>query len=327
MHRRKFLKNSFLSLGAAVLSTRCSSEVETVPERPKVKVGTGPDSWGVWFADDPKQIPWRRYLDEVVEAGYQGTELGPYGYLPTDLITLRQELKTRNLEATGTFIIRHLEDPFQYAELEQQVTPIGELLAGLDAKFLVLIDDTYSDMFTGERLRPVSLDSDGWKQLLETTHTLAQLARDRFGLQLVFHPHADTHVEYSDQVEAFLDQTDSTVSLCLDTGHYAYRGGDPVDLMRRRHDRIPYMHFKSVDSEVRAKVEAENVPFAVAVGMDMFCEPSKGAVDFVALSDVLREVGYSGWGIVEQDMYPAPFDKPLPIAKRTRQYLREIGLG
>lgn len=327
MKRRRFLKNSLASLGILAVYSRCSPEVEIASKTLDVKIGTGPDSWGVWFADDSKQIPWRRYLDEIVEAGYEWTELGPYGYLPTDLSILRKELKIRNLKATGTFVMMHLEDASSYSELERQVTSIGELLTGMESKFLVLIDDTYSNLLTGERLRPIRLDDDAWKQLLETTQTLAQLAWDRFGLQLVYHPHADTHVEYPDQVEALLDQTDSTVGLCLDTGHYAYRGGDPADLVRRRHDRIPYLHLKSIDSEVQARVEEQNIPFAVAVGMEMFCEPSKGAVDFVALRDALREIGYSGWAIVEQDMYPAPFDKPLPIAKRTRQYLREIGIG
>ena len=68
-------------------------------------------------------------------------------------------------------------------------------------------------------------------------------------------------------------------------------------------------------------------PFAKAVAINMFCEPSKGAVDFLAFRDVLRDINYQGWATVEQDMFPAPFDKPLPIAKRTRAYLREIGLG
>jgi inosose dehydratase len=74
-------------------------------------------------------------------------------------------------------------------------------------------------------------------------------------------------------------------------------------------------------------VAAENIPFALAVGMGMFVEPSQGAVDFNALRDVLRDIDYKGFGIVEQDMFPTPFDKPLPIAKRTRSYLRELGLG
>jgi inosose dehydratase len=59
----------------------------------------------------------------------------------------------------------------------------------------------------------------------------------------------------------------------------------------------------------------------------VFCEPSHGAVDFRAFRDALARVDYRGWGIVEQDMFPAPFDKPLPIARRTRAYLRELGIG
>ncbi len=97
--------------------------------------------------------------------------------------------------------------------------------------------------------------------------------------------------------------------------------------MRRHHRRIPYLHLKSVDRDVQQRVEAEQIPFGTAVAMDVFCEPSRGAVDFLAFRDLLKEIGYDGWATVEQDMYPAPFDKPLPIAKRTRAYLRQIGIG
>ena len=124
----------------------------------------------------------------------------------------------------------------------------GELAAALGGRFLVLIDDTYSDLFTGEPTRPTRLDDDGWKRLIDATHRDGRPGRDRLGLQLVYHPHAETHVEYEDQIEAFLEQTDpARVSLCLDTGHHAYRGGDPVAFFRRHHARIPYLHLKSVD--------------------------------------------------------------------------------
>jgi inosose dehydratase len=198
----------------------------------------------------------------------------------------------------------------------------------LGAPFLVLIDDTYSDLFTGKPTAPSRLDKSAWKRLIDTTHRVADLAINRFGLKLVFHPHAETHVEYEDQIEALLDQTDpARVFLCLDTGHHAYRGGDPVAFFRRHHPRIPYLHLKSVDGQMQKRVQEEHIPFAIAVGMDMFCEPSKGAVDFPAFRDALRDVNYEGWATVEQDMYPAPFDKPLPIAQRSRAYLREIGIG
>ena len=293
-----------------------------------IRVGSAPDNWGVWFPDDPKQIPWQRYLDELVEAGYEWTELGPYGYLPTDLSTLRKELDHRGIKVSGSFLMPPLEDPSAWPALEKDLLGLGELLVNLGAQFLLLIDDTYTDLFNGELRAARTLDEEAWKRLVDVTHRVAGIARDRFGLRLVFHPHAETHVEYEEQIERLLQETDpDLVALCLDTGHHAYRGGDPVSFVRRHHQRIPYFHLKSVDPELQRKVEAEKIPFATAVGMDLFCEPSKGAVDFLALRDVLREIDYDGWAIIEQDMYPAPFDKPLPIAKRTRAYLREIGFG
>jgi inosose dehydratase len=293
-----------------------------------VKIGSAPDSWGVWFPSDPRQIPWARFLDEVVEAGYEFIELGPYGYLPTDLAVLRTELKKRHLEVCAATVISNLEEPSAWPGLEKQVLGSGELVAALGAKFLVLIDDPYSDLFTGDQIQPVRLDASSWKRFVETVHRVADIAWNRFELKLVFHPHAETHIEYEDQIEAFLEQTDPTrILLCLDTGHHAYRGGDPLAFMRRHHARIPYLHLKSVDPALQRRVEAERIPFALAVGMDVFCEPSKGVVDFQGFRDVLREIDYQGSAIVEQDMYPAPFDKPLPIARRTRIFLREIGIG
>ena len=293
-----------------------------------VRIGSAPDSWGVWFASDSKQTPWERYLDEVAEAGYEWTELGPYGYLPTDRTTLRGELDRRGLKATAAVAMGHLEDPAAWPDLERQIIGGGELVAALGGRFLVLIDDVYSDLFTGRPTRPSRLDDEGWRRLIDATHRAADLVTKRLGLQLVYHPHAETHVEYEEQIEAFLEQTDpGRVGLCLDTGHHAYRGGDPVAFFRRHSARIPYLHLKSVDPAKRERVERERIPFALAVADDMFCEPDRGAVDFLAFRDAMRQAEYDGWGTVEQDMYPAPFDKPLPIARRTRAYLRSIGLG
>ena len=293
----------------------------------KVRIGTAPDSWGVWFPNDPKQTPWKRFLDEVVQAGYEWIELGPYGYLPTDLATLERELNSRKLKVSGSFVVSNLEDPKAWPRMGEEIKSVGEILGALGSKFLVLIDETYTDIYTGELTAPRRLDQDSWKHFIEAAHKAAELAH-WFGLELVFHPHADTHVEYEDQVAAFLEHTDpERVNLCLDTGHFAYGGGDPVRLIRRYHHRVRYLHLKSVDPVIRARVKSEKIPFVKAVNMGMFSDLPDGVVDFPALRDILRAVNYDGWAIVEQDMYPAPFDKPLPIAKRNRAYLREIGLG
>lgn len=292
-------------------------------------VGSAPDSWGVWFADDPRQTPWHRFLDEIAEAGYEWTELGPFGYLPTDPKILKQEIDKRGLKVTGSFVEGDLPNPdVSWPRIERQLRGWGEAFKQFDAKFLVLIQDCYTNLFTGQQIAPARLGEAAFARLVDTTHKVARIAREDYGLQLVFHPHAQTHVEYEDQIEQFLNATDpKLVSIVLDTGHHSYCGGDVVSFMRKHHRRIPYLHLKSVDRAVRERVMTGNIGFAEAVGQGMFVEPSKGVVDFAAFRDLLREIDYRGFGIVEQDMFPAPFDKPLPIAKRTRAYLRELGLG
>ena len=173
-----------------------------------VTIGNAPDNWGVWFPDDPKQILWQRYLDETVEAGYQWTELGPYGYLPANGPELQGELTKRGLKVSGTFAMAPMEDPEAWPELERQVLGAGEALSILGAKHLLLIDGTYTSEKTGEAVGPVSLDENAWRRLIDTAHRVADIARTLFDLQVVFHPHAETHVEYENQIERFLKETD-----------------------------------------------------------------------------------------------------------------------
>jgi inosose dehydratase len=293
-----------------------------------IRVGNSPSSWGVWFAEDPKQPAWPRFLDEVAEAGYEWIELGPYGYLPTHLPNLRAELDRRNLKVSSAHAMDHLEDQSAWPRLEKKVRQTGELLAALGAKFLILLDRTYSDLHTGELTRSTRLDESAWRRLIDTVHKVADIVAREFALKLLFEPHSDCHVESEKQIETLLEQTDSSrVSLMLDTGHHIYRAGDPIDFVRRHHGRIPYLHLKNIDPEVRKKVQTGKVPFPTAVGMGLWSEPSQGPLDFVALGEILGEIGWDGWAIVEQGMYPAPLDKPLPAAKRTRAYLRQIGFG
>lgn len=293
-----------------------------------IQVGTAPDSWGVWFPMDKRQIPWQRYLDEAAAAGYQWTELGPYGYLPRNVTLLRGELESRGLHVCGTFAMGHLENRTDWPSLREQITGACESVAALDGKFIVLIDDTYTDLFTGQMVLSPRLNEDEWKQLIENVHAAADIVLDKYKLTLVFHPHVETHVEYEEQVELLLQDTDpDRVKLCLDTGHHAYRNGDPIRFLRKHHRRIPYLHLKNVDPALRDQVLTQHIPFAKAVAMGTFCEPAQGIVSFEQLREVLRDIGFQGWVTVEQDMYPTEFDKPLPIAKRTREYLRAVGIG
>jgi inosose dehydratase len=290
-----------------------------------LKSGTAPDSWGVWFPADPLQTPWNRCLDEIAEAGFQWTELGPYGYLPSDVAVLERELSTRGLGLAAGFTMFDLEQPGAWEEAAAGTETVAALLEALGSEYLIIIDDVYTDLYTGVPRHPAELDAASWGRLVDTTKRIGEVA-DRHGLRTVFHPHAQTHVEFEHQIERLLEDTDS-LSLCFDVGHHAYCGGEPVSFYRRHHDRIPYLHLKSVDLEHRARVARDATPFAQAVKDGVFVEPSEGAVDFVALRDALVEKGFSGFAIVEQDMYPTEFDRPLPIAKRTHDYLAQLGLA
>ena len=292
-----------------------------------ITMGTAPDAWGIWFPNDPRQTPWPRFLDEVAEAGYTWIELGPYGYLPTDLSSLSSELDRRGLKACACIVEGDIVDSNHWTGVEKQVLGGGELAAALGGTFMIVIDDSYTDLATGKPTSPSRLDGDGWKCLVDTTLRIAETARRQFGLQLVFHPNTETHVEYEDQIETLLDQTDpELVQLCLDLGHHAHRGGDVIRFIRKHHRRISHLHFKNVDGDLLKKCEAEGIGVGKASGMGVFCELADGIVNYEAVSDLLKEVGYEGFAIVEQDMYPTPFDKPLPIAKRALAYLSEIGI-
>ncbi|MEU3045302.1 sugar phosphate isomerase/epimerase [Streptomyces sp. NPDC006984] len=298
------------------------------PALDRIRVGSAPDSWGVWFPDDPRQVPWRRFLDEVAGAGYEWIELGPYGYLPSDPERLAAETSRRGLRVSaGTVFTALHRGPEVWRETWEHVARVAALARAVDARHLVVIPSFWRDDRTGRVLEERTLDAAQWRDLARQTERLGREVRERFGLRIVVHPHADTHIDTEENVARFLDATDpELVSLCLDTGHYAYCGGDSVELIRTYGERIGYLHLKQVDPDVLATVRAEGTPFGPAVAQGVMCEPPAGVP---ALEPVLRAAGALGvdlFAIVEQDMYPCPADRPLPIAERTRAFLRSCGV-
>ena len=126
-----------------------------------IRLGSAPDSWGIWFASDPRQIEWPQFLDELADAGYEWMELGPYGYLPTDVRILSSELEKRGLRAIGSFAQAPLENPEVWPSLERQLRRLGEVLAPLNARYVALIDEFYSEMLTGAAVAPRELTRTG----------------------------------------------------------------------------------------------------------------------------------------------------------------------
>jgi inosose dehydratase len=297
------------------------------PALDRIRVGSAPDSWGVWFPDDPQQVPWERFLDEVAEAGYSWIELGPYGYLPTDPARLADEIDRRGLRVSaGTVFTGLHRGPAVWESTWAHVGQVAELTRAMGAGHLVVIPSFWRDDKTAELIEPPELTAEQWTHLTQGMERLGREVRDTYGLDIVVHPHADTHIDTEAHVGRFLDSTDpELVSLCLDTGHYAYCGGDSVKLIETYGERIGYLHLKQVDPEILAEVVKDEVPFGPAVRRGVMCEPPAGVPELGPVLTAAQELGVDLFAIVEQDMYPCAPDKPLPIAVRTRAFLRSCG--
>ncbi|WP_432133435.1 MULTISPECIES: sugar phosphate isomerase/epimerase family protein [unclassified Streptomyces] len=293
----------------------------------RIRVGSAPDSWGVWFPDDPRQVPWERFLDEVAEAGYSWIELGPYGYLPTDPARLTDEIGRRGLRVSaGTVFTGLHRGPSVWESTWAHVSRVAALTRAVGARHLVVIPSFWRDDKTAEILEPPELTAQQWAHLTKGMERLGHEVRETYGLDIVVHPHADTHIDTEAHVERFLDSTDGElVNLCLDTGHYAYCGGDSVRLIETYGERIGYLHLKQVDPGVLADVRAKGTPFGPAVAQGVMCEPPSGIPELEPVLAAAQKLGVELFAIVEQDMYPCEPDRPLPIATRTRRFLRSCG--
>ncbi|AKS33355.1 sugar phosphate isomerase/epimerase family protein [Mycolicibacterium goodii] len=297
-----------------------------------ILVGSAPDSWGVWFPDDPQQTPYTRFLDEVAAAGYRWIELGPYGYLPTDPDKLADELARRDLKLSAGTVFEHLHrsgtrGDDAWNSVWQQIENVAKLTAAVGGKHVVVIPEMWRDPSTGAVLEDRALTAEQWHQKTRGMNELGKAMFEKYGVRAQYHPHADSHVDTEENVYRFLDGTDGEfVNLCLDTGHISYCGGDNIAIIRRAPERIGYLHLKQVDPEVRGKVEAEDLPFGEAVKLGAMTEPPRGIPDMPPLLAEIEKLGIDVFAIVEQDMYPCDVDTPLPIAKRTRNYLGSCGI-
>jgi inosose dehydratase len=305
-----------------------------------LQLGSCPDSWGVWFADDPRQTPWNRFLDELAGAGYRWLELGPYGYLPTDPSRLQDELAARDLTCAGGTVAGVGGPHKDFAAVLAETRKVAALTSALGAENLIFVPvPGYRDDVTGAYHEPAELSPEAWRALVDNSNALGQVLAEEYGLKMRFHPHADYHVETQAQTERYLEETNPEfVSLCLDTGHLAYRRADVPAIIRKYPDRIGYVHIKQMDPAIVARAEAEDLAFGQAVALGASCEPPAGLPDVPsvveALSELCRpaaenpfeELSAELFVVVEQDMYPVDFDLPLPIATRTRTYLNSVGL-
>jgi inosose dehydratase len=295
----------------------------------RLTLGIAPDSWGVWFPEDTHQVSWQQYLDELPKAGFVWTELGPQGFLPQDPRQLGDELDQRGLKVCGGTVFAGLHRGKEALDKAiEDFSREARLLTAMGGRYLIHLPEQYTDMHTGRTVEAGQLDPEHWTNLTNGTNELARVIYEEFGVELVFHPHADTHVDTQDRVERFLADTDPRyVNLCLDTGHISYCHGNNIEIIQRFPERINYVHLKQVDPDVRRRVEAEKLSMAEAVPLGVMVEPPYGEPAMPPLLDALAALDKDLFCVIEQDLYPVAPDVPLPIAARSAGYYAGCGLG
>ena len=294
-----------------------------------IKVGNAPVSWGVMEVEGwGEQVPYRQVLDEIAEAGYAGTELGPYGYFPTEPNELTPELSARGLQLVASFVPIPLAHTERHEAGYQEAMKVAQLLAQSGARLIVLADEMSEARMTVSGRVDESRDGMSNAQWDGAAHILRRIAEAcrELGLSAVFHHHAGTFVETPKEIARLCESTDpDLLGLCLDTGHYFFGGGDPVDAVRWYGARIRHLHLKDVQLPVLEAARRDGVGFLEAVRRGVFCELGEGAVDLNRVIQDMTAGGYSDWAIVEQDVDTRNADvKPLESAIRSRQYLRNM---
>ena len=297
------------------------------------KIANAPCSWGVLeFELEGKAAGYAQVLDEMSEAGYTGTELGDWGFMPTDSAQLKKEVHTRGLSLLGAFVPVMLKDPHAHQAGVEAAVRTARLLAGVEGQtpFIVLADDNGKVVertrYAG-RIRPEQgLSRQEWEIAAEGAEKVARAVKVETALRTVFHHHCAGYVETAAEIDMLLELTDPTLlGLCLDTGHYRFGGGDPLEFLRKKISRTWHVHFKDCQPFVAARSRQEGWDYFTSVRNGVFCELGKGEIDFTAVKAELEQQGYDGWIVVEQDVLPG-MGNPKESARRNREFLANIGL-
>lgn len=269
----------------------------------RIRLSNAPCSWGIEFADNVNNQPWQHVLGEMSSAGYQATELGPLGYLPTEQNELSSALSSNKLELIAGTLFDYLHRPEEKQAILDKTKWTCQILKQQNARYLVIIDHVCSPRTdeAGQVKTASRLDDERWQYMVQTLKEVGEICNE-YGIVATYHPHAGTFVEYKDEVDKLMkDVPKDLLSLCVDTGHCKYAGIDPAELIRRYAERVKYIHFKDLDPIVHRSSLDNNKDFYQSVSDNIFCPLGKGCVDFDDVKHALQAIGYDGWITVEQD--------------------------
>ena len=142
------------------------------------------------------------------------------------------------------------------------------------------------------------------RNLLACVNAIAQRAAGR-GVPCTYHPNSPGGSIYrtAEDYEILLNGLAPSVGFAPDTGHIARGGMDTLDAIRKYRERVTHVHFKDM-----------------AAGGE-WAAMGQGVIDFKGVVAYLRDTGYHGWIMVE-DECPRAEVEPDPCAIYNGEYVR-----
>ncbi len=297
-----------------------------------LRPASAPVSWGIQEnVPPPANYPYARVLDEIAQAGYVGTELGPLGFLPSEPSTLRQELSKRGLTLCSAFVEFQLGKRAAHSEGFKHVERSARLISSAGARLLILSDSVVPERsFTAGRRDDANRRSwkeAQWQAAVAAVAEVIRIAKEA-GLGVAFHHHVGTHVETPEEVDKLFSLSPRELGLCLDTGHYVYGGGDAVEFLGRNLARTRCVHLKDVSGTKLAEARQQKLDFHAAIRHGAFVPLGQGIINFSEIITMLKKQNFDGWVVVEQDVLEGGQGaaSPLSNAKAGREYLRTLGV-
>ena len=304
-----------------------------------IKICGAPCCWGVDDITNPYIPTWQRVFKEAHEAGYRALELGPNGWITSKQIDeVTEELNKYNLAIVAGTIFDDVLSNENYEKLLAQVDDICSLITKLPplpmeagqrwpTPYMTVMDWGHDerDYAAGHSDRAPRLDEQGWNQLITHFKGLCERANS-YGVRPVLHPHCGGYIEFADEIDRLAEAIPNEIAgFVLDTGHLQYAGLDPVEWLRKYHDRLDYVHFKDIDKRVYDEVMNKYIRFFEGCAAGSMCPIGKGMIDYSAVADVLDEIGYNGYITIEQECDPRNVENSLENVKASVDFLKSIG--
>ena len=287
-----------------------------------VKIGINPISWS---NDDLPSLggetPLEIALSEGKSIGYQGFELG--NKFPRESQALRRVLAQHGLELvsgwySGRLARRSVDDEIAAAGAHLR------LLADNGAKVMVYgeVADSIQGASAPLYKRPRFYGREAWQRYAERLDAFARYTLAH-GVRLAYHHHMGAYVETPSDVDMLMSLVGNDVGLLFDSGHMAFAGGNPFEMLAKHVKRVCHVHCKDVRPQVIRLARNGNWSFLQAVINGAFTVPGDGAIDFKPLLQLLSDNGYGSWLVVEAEQDPAVAPS-FRYAKKGYDHLRAL---